>query len=249
MNNIFQVSIPVCNILDKPNGNLIRQMLYGDRLECISDIGEWIKCKRYSDGYGGYVKKSNLKNWVISNSKVCSFGAHLYLEPNIKTLPVMSIPFQSELTVVDESRDFFELITGQYIHKMHVEPITETKKDFTKTAEKYLGVPYLWGGNSQYGVDCSGLISLALRNAAYNSPGDSSEQAKELGYTINKNEHLKRSDLIFWEGHVGVMLDEKNLLHANGYHMKVIEEPLKVAKERIETNGGGLITAIKRIIF
>ena len=93
------------------------------------------------------------------------------------------------------------------------------------------------------------MISLALRNAAYNSPGDSSDQAKELGNTINKNENLKRSDLIFWEGHVGVMLDEKNLLHANGYHMKVIEEPLEVAKERIETNGGGLITAIKRIIF
>jgi cell wall-associated NlpC family hydrolase len=93
------------------------------------------------------------------------------------------------------------------------------------------------------------LISLALRNAAYSSPGDSSDQAKELGNTVNKNEHLKRGDLIFWEGHVGVMLDEKSLLHANGYHMKVIEEPLEVAKERIETNNGGLITAIKRIIF
>ena len=84
MSNIFQVCKPVCNILDRPNGNLIRQMLYGDRLDVISDIGEWVKCKRYSDGYGGYVKKSHLINWVSSTSKVCSFGAQIYKKPNMK---------------------------------------------------------------------------------------------------------------------------------------------------------------------
>ena len=249
MSNIFQVCKPVCNILDRPNGNLIRQMLYGDRLDVISDIGEWIKCKRYSDGYGGYVKKSNLKNWVSSTSKVCSFGAQIYKKPNMKTIPVMNVPFQSELTITKEVGDFFELKKGQYIHKMHIEPITELKKDFLETAEKYVGVPYLWGGDSQYGVDCSGLVSLALRNAGHSSPGDSSDQEKELGITIKNNEYLKRGDLVFWKGHVGLMLDEKNLLHANGYHMKVIKEPLDKAKERIKTNNGGLITSIKRIII
>ena len=150
MSNVFQVCKPVCNILDRPNGNLIRQMLYGDRLDVISDIGEWIKCKRYSDGYGGYVKKSNLKNWVGSTSKVCSFGAQIYKKPNMKTIPIMNVPFQSELTITKEVGDFFELKKGQYIHKMHIEPITELKKDFLETAEKYLGVPPQRYGTPKY---------------------------------------------------------------------------------------------------
>ena len=246
MSNIFQVCKPVCNILDRPNGNLIRQMLYGDRVDVISDIGEWIKCKRYSDGYGGYVKKSNLKNWVGS-SKVCSFGAQIYKNPNMKTIPVMNVPFQSELTITKEVGDFFELKKGQYIHKMHIEPITELKKDFLETAEKYLGVPYLWGGDSQYGVDCSGLVSLALRNAGHSSPGDSSNQEKELGITIKNNENLKRGDLVFWKGHVGIMVSKTDIIHANAYHMSVTVEPLSVVIDRSLEQGGGEITSVKRL--
>ncbi|MDC1445122.1 C40 family peptidase [Amylibacter sp.] len=249
MNNILQVCTPVCNILDKPNGNLERQMLFGDGFECGSNTGEWVKGKRLSDGYKGYVKKDNLKNWEKSTNKICSFGAQIYKEPNIKTVPLMNIPFQSEITVVNDYDDFFKLNNNSYIHKMHTQPISIIKKDYIETAKKYLGVPYLWGGNSQYGVDCSGLVSLALRNAGYTTPGDSFDQEKELGNKVPKNDYLKRGDLIFWKGHVGLMVDEETLLHANGHHMKVVLEPLFQVKKRIKDNNGGLVLSVNRLII
>ena len=117
MNNILQVCKPVCNILDKPNGNLERQMLFGDGFECGSNTGEWVKGKRLSDGYKGYVKKDNLKNWEKSTNKICSFGAQIYKEPNIKTVPLMNIPFQSEITVVNDYDDFFILNNELQLHQ------------------------------------------------------------------------------------------------------------------------------------
>ena len=247
MNNIFRVCKPVCNILNETKSELQRQMLFGDGFKVTKIIEGWAYGKRIADDYSGIVAEDNLSNWVKPTNRVCSLGAHIYLDPNIKTVPLMHLPYQSEITVISKKNSFVELDSGVYIPQMQIEPIANKKNDFVKVAERYLGIPYLWGGNSQYGIDCSGLISAALRGAGLNCPGDSIEQEAELGYLIQSNASLLRGDLIFWSGHVGLMLNDSSMLHANAHHMAVTFEPLKTVRDRVLKNGGGLITAIKRI--
>ena len=247
MNNIFRVCKPVCNILNESKSELQRQMLLGDGFKVTKIIEGWAYGKRIADDYSGIVAEDNLSNWVEPTNRVCRLGAHIYPDPNMKAVPLAHLPYQSEITIINKNDSFFELDLGGYISQMQIELIANKENDFVKVAERYLGIPYLWGGNSQYGIDCSGLISAALRGAGLNCPGDSIEQEAELGHLIQPNVPLLRGDLIFWSGHVGLMLSESSILHANAHHMVVSFEPLKTARDRILKNGGGLITAIKRI--
>ena len=249
MDNLRRVCTPVSNILDVPNGALQRQMLFGDGFVVDRVDGDWAYGMRKSDGYAGVVAQSSLAGWADPTVCVRDLGAHVYPEPNIKTVPLMHLPFQARITVVGEQGEFVELAAGGYVHQMQVAPISEVEVDFVRTAERYLGVPYLWGGNAQYGIDCSGLVSAALRGAGMAGPADSGPQERGLGQTIPTDAPLTRGDLIFWRGHVGLMFNDDLLLHANGHHMRVAFEPLLQAEERIAASGGGPITARKRIVI
>jgi hypothetical protein len=249
MDNLRRVCTPVSNILDVPNGALQRQMLFGDGFAVDRVEGDWAFGVRKSDGYAGVVAKSTLAGWADPTVSVRDLGAHVYPEPNIKTVPLMHLPFQAGLTVVGEQGDFVELAAGGFVHQMQIAPISDVEPDLVRTAERYLGVPYLWGGNAQYGIDCSGLVSAALRGAGLAGPADSGPQEVCLGATIPAGAPLTRGDLIFWRGHVGLMYSNDLLLHANGHHMRVAFEPLLHAEERIHAIGGGAVTARKRIVI
>ena len=249
MDNLRRVCTPVANILDAPNGGLQRQMLFGDGFVVDHVDGGWAFGTRKSDGYAGVVVHSALAGWADPTVYVRDLGAHVYPMPNIKTVPVMHLPFQAGLTVVGEQGDFVELAAGGYVHQVQVAPISDVEPDFVRTAERYLGVPYLWGGNAQYGIDCSGLVSAALRGAGLDGPADSGPQEADLGVTIPTDAPLARGDVIFWRGHVGLMFNDDLLLHANGHHMRVTFEPLLQAEERIQASGGGAVTARKRIVI
>lgn len=146
--------------------------------------------------------------------------------------------------------DFIKTERDDYIHRAHVMKISDAPKisDFITVAEKHLGLPYIWGGISTVGLDCSGLVLSSLRAAGSDSPRDTDMMEEKLGsfLSISKNNY-SRGDLVFWKGHVGIMVSKTDIIHANAFHMSVTVEPLSVVIDRSLERGGGEITSVKRL--
>ena len=242
-----RIAVPVADLFDQPNGKRIRQFLFGEAFMVERIENGFAFGARASDGYAGVMSEASLLGWAEPTHRVRDLGAHIYVTPDIKGPAKAHLPYQSEITVIGEQGEFVEIAGGGYIHIMQIETVAQIEGDFARTAERYLGVPYLWGGNSQLGIDCSGLVASALRGAGIAHPADSSDQERILGTSLPDGANNLRGDLIFWKGHVGIMLSDTLILHANGYHMKCVFEPLTQASERIAQSGGGAITSRKRI--
>ena len=144
--------------------------------------------------------------------------------------------------MLDRQGDYVRIGEYQYVHQRHLEPLLE--KDFVAIAERFVGVPYVWGGKTAAGLDCSGLIQTALQAVGKAVPRDTDMMEKELGEPVRAAS--QRGDLVFWKGHMGVMLDETRLLHANAYHMQAAIEPLADAVARIEKISSP-VTSIRRL--
>jgi cell wall-associated NlpC family hydrolase len=152
------------------------------------------------------------------------------------------LPLNAAVPVVARDGDYVNVGPG-FVHRQHL--IAESQKDFAAIAERFLGVPYVWGGKTAAGLDCSGLIQTALQAVGKAAPRDTDMMEKTLGEAVAISD-ARRGDLVFWKGHMGVMLDETRLLHANAFHMAVTIEPLSEAITRIEKVAGP-VTAIKRL--
>jgi cell wall-associated NlpC family hydrolase len=249
MAELHRIKSPIANLLRTQGGALDRQLLFGEGFSVSGIRDGWAEGSRKKDGYKGHIKQSDLATWIDPTHQITAMGAHVYSKPDIKTAPEIHLPFQSEITVLDEEGPFVKIYGGGYIHQQQIAPMGIFASDYVKAAQRFMGVPYLWGGNSQYGIDCSGLVSAGLKEAGIECPADSGDQETSLGVTIDEGTSLMRGDLIFWKGHVGLMASSDMLLHANGYHMKVVLEPLEGAMKRILSSGGGAITARKRVIL
>ena len=202
-------------------------------------------------GYVGFIPKNDLvtfttqANYIVTALRAPVFDFANIKSPINKTLSMGSL-IHSKYTL----DDFIKTEKDDYIHRAHVMKISDAPKvsDFTTVAEKHLGLPYIWGGISTVGLDCSGLVLSSLRATGSDSPRDTDMMEEKLGsfLSIQKNNY-SRGDLVFWKGHVGIMVSKTDIIHANAYHMSVTVEPLSVVIDRSLEQGGGEITSVKRL--
>jgi len=174
--------------------------------------------------------------------RVSALMAPVFSAADLKTPVRDLLPMNASVPVVARDGDYVNVGPG-FVHRRHLLP--ESEKDFATIAERFVGVPYVWGGKTAAGLDCSGLIQTALQAVGKAAPRDTDMMEKALG-ELTALSQVRRGDLVFWKGHMGVMLDESRLLHANAFHMTVAIEPLEDAVARIKT-AAGPVTSVKRL--
>lgn len=226
------------------------EALYGEIVQVFDVANGWAWGQLARDRYVGYVPADGLSGDLAETThRVQALGTFVYPAADIKAPPVRHLPLGAELSVKSEGARFSELADGAFVIGRHVAPRHRHARDFVDIAERFIGAPYLWGGRTRMGLDCSGLLQTALDAAGIRAPRDSDLQEAALGVTVlipDNLEGLERGDLVFWPGHVGIMVDGVMLLHANAHHMSVTVEPLKGAAERI-LRTGSRVSAVKRL--
>ncbi|MBQ2261253.1 MAG: C40 family peptidase [Loktanella sp.] len=234
---------PVSDLCAAADGARDRQLLLGAVVTVYEDQDGW-SFVQAADGYVGYVASDRLGPVQAATHLVGTAATHAYLAEDFRSADVMALPFGARVTVLDERAKFYETTLG-FIPKKHLRPLDRPFTDPATVAQLHFGVPYLWGGNSTRGIDCSGLVAAALHACAIASPADSDLQSAGLG--VEFRGAARRGDLIFWRGHVAMMVDEATLIHANAHHMATAYEPLEAATLRIAAQGDGPVTARRRI--
>jgi hypothetical protein len=203
------------------------------------------------DGYVGYVSAEGLrKDQPPPTHKVTVPQTILYPAPNMKMPMQGALPFAAQVHVSEWRGDFAHVPMLGWIFAAHLAPVAQMDQDFVAVAERFLNAPYLWGGKTSRGIDCSGLVQVSLQAAGHAAPRDTDMQKAALGAALDIGDDLKglrRGDLVFWKGHVGIMQGADRLLHANGHHMLVASEPVLAARDRILEKSFGPITSIKRL--
>ena len=231
-----------------PKSMQTTQAILGERLMAFEITGDWIWGQLKRDGYVGYIAKAAVSTGLTNATHRVSVPAtFLYPLPDTKSQPSVSLPMNARLEVAESGERLSRLSNGHHVFTNHIRPLNETEADFVGVAEKFLDVPYCWGGKTSQGLDCSGLVQTALEACGVFSPRDTDMQESQLGQSlrINDLDGLRRGDLVFWRGHVGIMADQKALLHANGHHMMTVKEPLSEAVARIAGTYGP-VTSIRR---
>lgn len=225
------------------------EALHGERVTLFETRGDgWCWVQLSADQYVGYVEAAALgQTGTPPTHRVSVPRSFVYPRADVKAPPLSWLPMGAQIAAVVHDERFVMLETGTFVIARHVAPLAARTPDFVAVAESFLHVPYLWGGKTGLGLDCSGLVQVALAASGRPAPRDSDMQERELGVKLNDETVLRRGDLVFWKGHVGVMRDGETLLHANGHHMQVASEPLAEARARILARDGGDVTAIKRL--
>jgi cell wall-associated NlpC family hydrolase len=249
----MRVRTPVAPLRREPRSNapLDTEALFGEAVTVYENDAEgwsWVQLK--DDSYVGYMPTEALgPDLAQPTHRIDALRTFLYPTPSIKEPPLNALSFGSTIAVTGEDGKFLRTDDG-FIFAMHAKPLDETENDYADTASRYVGIPYLWGGKSSLGIDCSGLVQTALKAAGIACPRDTSMQVNELGSSIAFDDRLlglQRGDFVFWKGHVGIMLDAETLVHANGHFMEVVSEPLRMARDRTIAKGSGPIVAVRRL--
>lgn len=234
------VAVPVASLRHRPDdaAGIDTQVLFGEAVQVLDRANGWAWVKSGFDGYVGYIEEAALSSGAIAPTHIVAVPrTFAYSGADLRTPAAFALSIGSRLTVVGESETrgtrYLTLAGGQSVVAGHCLPIGEAASDdYVAIATRFLEAPYLWGGRSGFGLDCSALVQLSMMMAGRSAPRDSDMQAADLGTPISREE-LRRGDLVFWKGHVAIMEDEKTILHANGHTMTVAREGLDAAIERI----------------
>ena len=221
------------------------ELLHGERVTVYDRVEGWAWVQAANDDYVGYVREKQLAAPFHTALQIAALMTPVYVRPDFKTPIRDMLPMTAEVNLMARDGDYLEIAPGAWVHRHHVALPEEMQPDFVAVAESFFGVPYVWGGKTFAGLDCSGLIQTALAACGIRSPRDTDMMEKALGIPVSR-EDITRGDLVFWKGHMGVMLDKTSLLHANAFHMEVFVEDLDQAVDRIEKSAGP-VTSIKRL--
>lgn len=246
----MQIIEPVVAVHKAPRFDAMQltQGLMGETVKVYAEEEGWAWVQLERDGYVGYVNANALSAEIlVPTHRVAVPSTFLYSGPNLKSQPAIILTLNARVAVTEHDEKFARLSNGWFIFTAHLKPVESPEADFVAVAEMFRHAPYYWGGKSVHGLDCSGLVQLALEACGSPCLRDSDMQETSLGQPVLANDldSLKRGDLVFWDGHVGIMCDSATLLHANGHRMMVVAEPLMAAVDRIAQRYGQ-ITSIKR---
>lgn len=240
---------PLVNLSETPRGERASQLLFGEAFRVIDERDGFAFGQSLRDGYCGWVLSAALSRQEGATHWVAVPATHLYPKPRIKTPPEVSIFFGAQVRVNGENGEFLRISTGHFVPRVHLQPMRARFADPVGVADLFLGTPYLWGGCSRWGIDCSGLVQMSLIACGVDCPRDSDQQ-QVIGRDLQGREPPQRGDLVFWEGHVGLMSDADTVLHANAHHMAVAYEPLADVSRRVAAGqngtGRGEILAVRR---
>jgi cell wall-associated NlpC family hydrolase len=227
------------------------QLLFGETFEAIEEEGAWFWGQARRDGYVGFVAAAALAPLTADpvhrgpTHRIAAIRTYAFAEPSIKSRASGPYSINALVSVEREEGRLSKVAGAGWMTSDHLAPVGLFETDLAAVAERFLGAPYLWGGRESLGLDCSGLVQQALFACSLACPRDTDQQAG-LGRPIAR-EAFGRGDLVFWDGHVAIGLDETRIVHANGHHMMVAIEPLDVAIARIEAAGVGPPTAFRRL--
>ena len=239
-----EIAAPLADLLAAPHGALDRQLVYGEGFCVIDRMDNHAFGFARKDGYCGWVLAQNLRPASAATHWICSLSSHLYPQPRVQAPALHPLPFAAQVQVLAAHGNFAQTPQG-FVPLPHLRAMADHLPDHVSTAVMFLNAPYLWGGNSAAGIDCSGLVQAALLAAGVMAPADSDLQ-QSLGTDVTGSP-WQRGDLIFWRGHVALVVDDARLIHANGHTMSVAYEGITNCVARIAAAGGGEVTHHRRI--
>ena len=234
-----------------PDAPLLTEALKGERVTVYDLNAEgWAWGQLAADSYVGWLSTNALAPvGAPATHKVSALRTFGFPGPSIKLPPLEALPLGARLAIARVEDRLAVTRSGAYVPLPHLAPLDFIEPDFVAVAERFLGVPYLWGGKTALGIDCSGLVQVALTAAGHVCPRDSDMQEGALGAPVADAERelrLRRGDLVFWKGHVAIVRDPGTLIHANAFHMAVALEPFAEAVARIRA-AGSEVTSVRRI--
>ncbi|WP_331308509.1 C40 family peptidase [Methylobacterium oryzae] len=235
------------------DAGLDTEALLGDAVDLYDAADGYAFVQLARDGYVGYLPADSLGPADPEPThRVAALRTFLYPEPDLKRPVLGHLSLGARLAVTGEAGAYLET-PGGYVFARHCAPVDAREPDYAATAARLAGTPYLWGGRTSLGLDCSGLVQLCLDAAGLPCPRDADMQERALGRALTFDPArpevagLRRGDFVFWRGHVGLMADPETLIHANGHHMAVAAEPLAGAVARIAAHSFGAVTGIRRL--
>jgi len=236
----------VINLYKKPSSRseIVTQMIFGESFSISKKTIKWLKIKIKEDGYNGYIKNKKFQKFLKPTHKINILKSKVFKFPNYK-MKINEIPFGSKIKVLENKKQFFRFSEG-WVSKSDVRPINYREKNPFRKISMFKNIRYKWGGKSFNGIDCSALIQVFLNFNNKFCPRDAKDQFKFFKKNIKLNK-IKKNDIIYWKGHVALVLSNKKLIHAYGPMKKTVIMGINQTIKRIEQTAKLKVIGIKRL--